>query len=287
MKKIISLVLACIILSVLGISSLALDANIPYNSYTITNEDGTTVTVPGKTPIETPNFKPTIDGKKDAGYTKTYTVDKSETDGKVAHEGGSKLSTAWNGNTLYFYIEVPDVTPQENGGEGLWNWQRDGVWFMLFFGGTRDEAIEHTKMKEYKGFKVFPTIDTLTFSNSVNADPIQPPTEDDFEWKTIVTDSGYSFECAYTLPADFQTLEAGKEIAIDIEVFDMNDSRATYRYYLGNGYENNTENYCTAYGAKLVLAEAENVGTGDFTSMAVLLASVAFIGTALVIRKKH
>ena len=272
MKKIISLVLACIILSVLAISALALGDNIAYAD---------------KTVIETPNFKPTIDGKKDDGYTKMYVVDKSETDGKVAHPGGSKLYTAWYENTLYFYMEVPDTTPQENGGDGLWNWQRDGVWFMLFFGGDRESATEANKMKETKYWKIFPTIDTLTFSNSVNADPWEPAVEDDFEWKTIVGDNGYSVEIAYTVPAATAELAAGKEIAFEIEVFDVNDPTATYRYYLANGYENNAENYCTAWGAKIVLAEAASAGTGDLTALMVVCASAALVGTALIVRRKH
>ena len=272
MKKIISLVLACIILSVLGISSLALDANIPYT---------------GKTPIETPNFKPVIDGKKDSGYTVTTVVDKLEYDGMMPHEGGSKLSTAWYGNTLYIYLEVPDVTPQENGGAGLWNWQRDGVWFMLFFGGDQDGAVEANKMKQTKYFKVFPTIEEITTSNSVNSDPIEPVNLDDFEYKIVNSDSGYVIELAYTVPEATASLAAGKEIAFDLEVFDVNDPRGTYRYFLANGYVDFAENYCTAWGAKLVLAEATSAETGDLTAVMVLLASVAFIGTALVIRKKH
>ena len=122
MKKIISLVLACIMLSVIAISASALPYKIPYAE---------------KTPIDTPNFKPVIDGQKDAGYTTTYVADKSDDASKPAHPGGSKISTAWYGNTLYFYIEVPDSTPQEDI-SGLNNYQRDGVWFMLFFRGDME-----------------------------------------------------------------------------------------------------------------------------------------------------
>ena len=38
-------------------------------------------------------------------------------------------------------MEVPDTTPQESI-DGLWNYQRDGVWFMLFFAGGAGKVVK-------------------------------------------------------------------------------------------------------------------------------------------------
>ncbi len=289
MKRILSLVLACVIMLALGIAASAA-LNIKY-------ED--------KTPIDTPNFKPVIDGKKDAGYTTTTVVDKSETDGKIAHEGGSKLSTAWYENTLYFYIEVPDATPQEDI-SNLANYQRDGVWFMLFFKGDLAETdnfdtLRWPRYKQSKYFKVYPKVEMLNFEGPCFETADEPPVADDFEYKIVYGDSGYVIEIAYTVPAATAALAAGNQIAFDIEVYDVNDPNATYRYYLADGIEGDTENFASALGAKLVLAEAvqtpveepdngnggENAQTADFTAAAVLFASAAIVGTALILRKKH
>lgn len=245
-----------------------------------------------KTPIDTPNFKPVIDGQKDAGYTATYTADKQNDASKAAHPGGSKISTAWNENTLYFFIEVPDTTPQDSI-EGLNNYQRDGVWFMLFFKGDIDsqdfDTCRWNRYKQSKYFKVYPKLEALNFEGPCFEQANEPPVEGDFEYKVVYGDSGYVIEIAYTVPTATAALAAGSEIAFDFEVYDCNDPSGTHRYYLANGEESHTENVATALGAKLVLGEVKAVApdTADFTGFAVLMGVVALAGTALVIRKKH
>ncbi|MBO4770119.1 MAG: hypothetical protein J5563_04990, partial [Clostridia bacterium] len=180
--------------------------------------------------------------------------------------------------------------PQDEIG-GLNNYQRDGVWFMLFFKGDIEtdnmEDCRWTKYKQSKYFKIYPKVEQLNVEGPCYESQAEPPSEDDFEYKVVYGESGYVIELAYTVPAATATLAAGSEIAFDIEVYDVNDPNATYRYYLANGYEPFTEGYATALGAKLVLAEASSVNTGDLTAVMVLIGSVAVVGTALVIRKKH
>lgn len=293
MKKIISLVLVCVIMMALGIAAFAEEAERP--AWNIALSD--------KTPIDTPNFKPVIDGQKDAGYTATYTADKQNDASKAAHPGGSKVSTAWYENTLYFYIEVPDTTPQESI-DGLNNYQRDGVWFMLFFRDGIDsddfDTCRWPRYKQSKYFKVYPKLEALNFEGPCFEQADEPPVEDDFEYKVVYGDSGYVIEIAYTVPTATAALAAGKEIAFDFEVYDCNDPSGTHRYYLATGEEAHTENVATALGAKLVLAEAAqepvvdpdptpivNPGTADYLAVAVLTACVALAGTALVIKKER
>ena len=56
-----------------------------------------------KIPLDTPRFKPVVDGYRDEGYSAEYTVENKLQDHRI-HEGGSRISTAWYDNTLYFYI---------------------------------------------------------------------------------------------------------------------------------------------------------------------------------------
>ncbi len=276
MKKIISFVLVFAIALAIGITAFAEITDINNIKY----ED--------KTPIDTPNFKPTIDGKKDSGYTSTYEINKVERADSTAL-AGTKISTAWDGNTLYFFVEVPDTTIQDNL-DNTWNYQRDGVWFMLFFGANRDEATDYASMKASKVFKIYPGVDQINFEGPTFAGSIEPPAEEDFEWKIVWNEgnNGYTMEVAYTVPEATAALAAGREIAFEVEVHDCNASDGLHRYFLANGYEGPSETYCTAWGAKLVLAEAVAApDTADFTAYAVLMASVAIIGTALVVRKKH
>ncbi|MBO4770633.1 MAG: hypothetical protein J5563_07640, partial [Clostridia bacterium] len=83
-----------------------------------------------KIPIETPHFKPILDCVWDEDYQTKYIIKETE---KLFHEG-TYISTAWYENTLYFYLFVPDTSPQEEP-YNIANYMADGPWFALYFGG--------------------------------------------------------------------------------------------------------------------------------------------------------
>lgn len=277
MKKVIVSLLMLVLAVVLSISVFAdvqNSANIP---------------MADKLPMDTPNFVPKIDGVKDAGYTVDTPVIAANPWG-VTHDTAVTISTAWNENTLYFYIYVPDTTPQDNT-DDLWMYQQDGVWFLLdFFGADRDNVTPAKSQKTVRTFKVRPALEDVTIQSAVHEDYIKPVNLDDLMYKVVWDDNGYALEVAYTVPADLSTLVANQEIIFDVEVFDVN-SGTNYRYHINNT-SGEQENNCTAWSAKLVLKEAPAVeepapDTADAALSLAIVAVVAAAATGVVLKKKH
>jgi len=283
MKKIIASLLMLILAVVLSVSVFAEVQSSP------------NIPMANKLPMNTPNFVPEIDGVKDAGYTVDTPVIANNVWGSL-HSTTVTISTAWNENTLYFYIYVPDVTRQENT-DNLWMSQQDGVWFLLdFFAGDRDVETFAKTQKTVRTFKIRPALEDVTLISPVHEDYIKPVNVDDLMYKVVWDDNGYAMEVAYTVPTDLSTLVANQEIIFDVEVFDVN-SGTNYRYHINNTDGNSVENYCTAWSAKLVLNEAPAVEeppveepapeTADAALSLAIVAVVAAAATGVVLKKKH
>ena len=287
MKKVIASLLMLTLVVALG---LTVSADYPVASV---------ISMANKLPIETPNFVPEIDGVKDAGYT---------VDTLVAAPGGSNqvhentyISTAWNGNTLYFYIYVPDTTRQDSVVD-KWMYDMDGVWFLLDFGGEREVETMWKTQKTSKVFKILPGVEDVCYVGCVHEESIKPVNPEDLQYKIVWDDNGYAMEVAYTVPTETTALAAAQEITFDLEVFDVYPGNPWYRYHINNTDINAMENYCSAWGAKLVLKEApaveeppvdeggENEGapeTADAALSLAIVAVVAAVATGVVLKKKH
>ena len=247
-----------------------------------------------KIPISTPNFVPKIDGIKDAGYTVDTPVNAPSGDLSVVYENVT-VSTAWNENTLYFYIYVPDTTPQTTVAD-VNMFDLDGVWFLLDFGGERQGATMWKTQKSSKVFKILPAVEQALFVGAVYEESIQPVRDEDLQYKALWDENGYGLEVAYTVPAATSVLAVDQEIAFELEVFDVNIGNNTwYRFHINNTNQSSVENFCTAWSAKLMLEEAPppvEDGTGSpetsdtAFSLAIMMAvSAMVVGVAL--KKKN
>lgn len=220
-----------------------------------------------KIPLDTPWFKPVIDGQRDGGYSEEYTV-QNKLQYHEIHEGGSKLSTAWYGNTLYFYIWVPDATASETTSSMFY--QIDNVWFLLYFGEEANESVKWSQNEMVKTFRILPFANVLNFKGQVNDHGAFPPKSENFEWKVNIQENvGYAIEVAYTVPQEIATLVSGFECAFEVEVLDVCEGTTNfldYRYVMGEAQsENDIENFPYAYGAKIVLGAGEAVTTEPVT----------------------
>ena len=210
-----------------------------------------------KIPLETPHFKPVLDAVKDEGYTTTYEI--KETTARF-HEG-TTLSTAWYGNTLYFYLFVPDTSPQEEPGS-----PPDGPWFLLYFGGDSDTNSKWTENAQAKTFKILPGFEGIIYEGASSETGPYSPQHEDFMFALDYTEEGYTLELAYIVPKTLSDLHGTQEIAFEIEVSDVNDGY-NYRYFVANENRDAVVNFCTAWGAKLVLEASPDEDKDESTSV--------------------
>ncbi len=218
-----------------------------------------------KIPLDTPYFMPEIDGIKDEGYSQGYIV-QNRLQSHEIHEGGSELSVAWFGNTLYFHIRVPDTTASETTSSLFY--QVDNVWFLLYFDNDSSGSLKWSQDKSVKAFRILPFANVINFKGQCNDTCVFPPKSTDFEWRVLIEENvGYSIEVAYTVPESVATLSNGLECAFDVEVIDVCDKERCvldYRYILGKSRnEGDLENFPYAYGAKLVLSGGQPAATED------------------------
>ena len=146
MKKILTFALAIsLIISFCYVSCGAISfknqENVPYSD---------------KIPIETPHFEPVLDCVWDEEYKTKYVVKETE---KRFREG-TFISAAWYGNTLYFFLFVPDTSPQDEP-YNLANYMIDGPWFALYFGGDSGASIMWKQNRLAKTFKIFPYVERI------------------------------------------------------------------------------------------------------------------------------
>lgn len=201
-----------------------------------------------KIPVETPNFKPVLDTIRDDEYTTVYEIKETT----VRFHEGTLLSTAWHGNTLYFHLFVPDDTPQDQM-ESL----RDGAWFALYFGGDSEKSLLWTQNEKAKIFRIHPKTEQIEYRGAVWEESVDPPKDEDFQYIIDYTEEGYALELAYTVSETVSKLYGTQEIAFEIMISDINDGY-DYRYMLANEYRHGFENFCTAWGAKLVLGASSD-----------------------------
>ncbi len=218
-----------------------------------------------KIPLDCPYFRPVLDGIRDEGYSAEYTVQNQLQNHKI-HEGGSKLSVAWFGNTLYFYIRVPDATASETTSNLYY--QIDNVWFLLYFGTEAESSVKWSQNESVKAFRILPFANIINFKGQCDDPSVYPPKSTDFEWRVLIEENfGYSIEVAYNIPESVATLENGFECAFDVEVLDVCEGKTNfldYRYILGESRsENDLENFPYAYGAKIILSGGENTVTSE------------------------
>lgn len=213
-----------------------------------------------KIQLDTPYFRPVIDGIRDGGYSEEYAV-KNQLQAHKIHEAGSKLSLAWYDNTLYFYIWVPDTTVSETTSNLYY--QIDNVWFLLYFGPEAENSIKWSQNESVKAFRILPFANVINFKGQIDDPSVYPPKSSDFEWSVHVEENaGYSIEVAYNIPKNVAVLKNGFECAFDVEVLDVCEGKTCfldYRYILGESWEeNDIENFPYAYGAKIVLSGGED-----------------------------
>lgn len=233
-------------LTLLLLASLMSSVSVSVEAISFSNSDN--IPYSEKIPIETPHFKPILDTIRDEGYTASYEI--KETTARF-HEG-TFLSTAWYGNTLYFHLFVPDVTPQDRKESPM-----DGGWFALYFGGDSDKSLKWTENENAKIFRIHPRTEQIEYRGASWEESVAPPKDEDFQYIIDYTEEGYTLELAYTVPETLSDLRGTQEIAFEIMISDVNDG-FNYRYLLANEYRHGFENFCTAWGAKLVLGGASD-----------------------------
>lgn len=307
MKKFLSLITAIVLLGTTASSS---------------------VFAAGRLQVATKEADIVLDGIRDEGYGAPVEVSlqgAAHTDGLEVTTG--TLSAAWKGDTLYFYMEIADTTPN------AWStvdWQNDGPEFFIDLLNTQPESYDDDCVR----IRVLSAVtddneiwagQMFSFNGSGATDPLPAVTIDDVA--VVVTPSvsegwtkGYSVEVSYKTP---YTMKGGQIIGFDCQIVDdvfgagARDSQA----FLGDA-EDVVWSTPSRFGAELVLSastiastpsdqtalpEAEQTpaqiqadtapvtttvtapATFDNTTFIVLIAGIAFCVSTLtlLIRKKR
>ena len=202
-----------------------------------------------------------LDGVREDCYGEPVEVAKAG----VAHNADfplttATLSVAWEGNTLYYYIEVRDTTPNAVSPNF---WEVDGVEFVV--------DLLDTRALTYPGDNTVARFAILTGVDDTNAYFLFPymldhVTADQIDWYFTPQDEwegrgGYVLECSFESPVD---LEDGAVMGFDVQIYDdqSGEGHRDSQTYLED--TSDTFHYCPAnLGARLVLGNGEIVSDGE------------------------
>ena len=179
----------------------------------------------GRLAVETKESAIVLDGVRDDGYGAPVKVElqgAAHTDGLEVTTG--TLSCAWQGDTLYFYMDIADTTPN------AWSatdWQNDGPEFFIDLLNTQPESFDDDCVR----IRVLAAVtdgdptwagQMFSFNGSNNVNPVPAVTIDDVAvvvkpssdtgWK-----DGYSVEMSYKTP---YTMKDGQVIGFDCQIVD-------------------------------------------------------------------
>ena len=270
--------------------------------------------------IPTPNVSIAVDGSRDEGYAGPYAINTFFPDGDPDGATG-QLWTAWDGSSLFLYVEVNDTTPNHEHGN---SYERDCVEIFIDFLNAREEDTgDETKAYWQLRIMSAPNEDGVQFEAQENqaaygwSSPNNDPIAEMVQANSVInlTGSGYVIETKIDISSfDYigLTLAEGVQIGFDFVVSDnKNDEQRDSMAYLGNNPTNNQYQYPVDCGATLVLGGAPVVelppeepvpnGGGDTTptptptptpprtgdaGMIVLVAVMAIASMGIVVLKR-
>lgn len=198
-----------------------------------------------------------LDGIREDSYGEPVEVSKAG----VAHNADmplttAKLSVAWEGDTIYYYIEVNDITPNAKSSNF---WQCDGVEFVVDLLDAK--PLTYPDDGTVARFAILAAVDDTNpyFLNPYMLDRV---TDDQIEWYFTPADEweangGYVLECSFKSPV---TLKKGMKMGFDVQIYDDQNGQGNRdsQTYLAD--TSDTFHYCPAnLGACLVLGTAADV----------------------------
>ena len=210
MKKILALMVCMAIMFALAVPVMASEISLPVS----------------------PKVTINIDGVRDDGYSEPYTVDSfRENSGATG-----KLSTAWDDNYIYYYIEVSDTTPNH---EHSNSYERDNVEFFLDWNNAKGDDT-YNDGNPYWQIRVMsaPNADGMAIEGGGNFSDMGGDVD---AIKFVVVplsgnnlNGGYIIEVAMPLSeASGASLSEGKTIFVDFQVGDnQEDSGRTSQAFL-------------------------------------------------------